>query len=69
MYKRDCKEGTKVVVVMGLTRTGSIIKPFWHRLADDGSYGDVGKNDVFVKWDDGTRGYISCNLLQAKVTP
>lgn len=46
MYKRDCKEGTKVVVVMGLTRTGAITKPFWRRLADDGSYGDVGKNDV-----------------------
>lgn len=49
--------GTSVRTTQGVRREGTVVKPFPASEANDGSYGEVGRDAVYVEWNDGTKGF------------
>lgn len=49
--------GTRVKTIVGVRRTGIIIRPFYWRESTDGTYCAPKPSYIAVVWDDGTRGY------------
>lgn len=55
--------GEFVETVMGCRRKGQVVKPFAHFFANDGSFGPPHYHDVYVLWDDGSKGYWKPAML------
>jgi hypothetical protein len=53
--------GDRVVKNMGCRMEGTVIPPFSHKEADDGTYRPPLTRDkpVWVRWSDGSRGWIN----------
>jgi hypothetical protein len=53
--------GTQVATIMGCRMEGTVVKPFLHREANDGTYREPPPNAkvVFVRWSDGSKGWIN----------
>lgn len=53
------KIGTIVEKTMGVRLKGVVIKSFYWRESNDGTYKAPEKDDICVLWNDGTKGYIN----------
>ena len=49
--------GTPVTTTMGISRDGTVCKPFYWRESTDGTYKQPDKEEVPIQWSDGTKGY------------
>ena len=59
------KPGTRVRKDMGLRQSGVVVPPFPKSAYTDGQYREPQPNEVvvFVKWDDGTQGWVHGQFL------
>lgn len=57
--------GQRVAKTMGVRLNGIVIRPFNWRAATDGTYKAPDRDATWVRWDDGTRGWIHSRFLKA----
>lgn len=62
--KASMKTGTRVHKYMGVRLDGVIIESFHWEDSNDGTYSPPKKDEVPVRWDDNTQGYISKRYLR-----
>lgn len=56
--------GTKVEKIMGVYLVGEVCRPVYWEDCNDGTFKPPTKDEVCVRWTDGTVGYIDPRFLE-----